>query len=40
MPAGFDSALKFLSKVKEVYGADSPQYQSFLDAIRGYQAGR
>jgi len=40
MLAGFESALKFLSKVKRAYGADSPQYQGFLDAIRDYKAGR
>jgi len=40
MPAGFELALKFLGKVKEVYGADSPQYQGFLDAIRDFKAGR
>jgi len=39
MPIGVESALKFLCKVKEVYGADSPQYQGFINAMRDFRTG-
>ena len=40
MAVGVESALKFLCKIKEVYGVGSPGYQGFLDIIRDFKAGR
>jgi len=40
MAAGFKSALEFLKKVKKVYGAESLQYQGFIDALKDFKAGR
>ena len=40
MTLGVESALEFLDKVKDVYGADSPQYRGFIDVIRDFKAGR
>jgi histone deacetylase complex regulatory component SIN3 len=35
-----ESALEFLCKIKEVYGADSPRYQDFIDVMKDFKAGR
>jgi len=40
MAVGMKSALDFLEKVKEVYGADSPRYQGFIDVLKDFKAGR
>jgi len=37
---GFESALAFIGKVKEVYEAESSRYQGFLDALKDFKAGR
>lgn len=40
MVVGVESALKFLGKVKEVYGAESPEYQGFIDVMKDFKTGR
>ena len=40
MAVGFESALEFIGKVKEVYKADPSRYQGFLDALKDFKAGR
>jgi len=40
MVAGIQSALHFLDKVKVVCGADSPQYQGFIDVLKDFKAER
>lgn len=40
MTVGLKSALQFLDKVKKVYGAESPQYQGFIDVLKDFKAGR
>jgi len=39
MVAGVESALKFLGKIKEVYGAESPEYQGFIDVMKDFKTG-
>ena len=34
------TALKFIDKVKEVYGADSSEYQNFLDVMKDFKGER
>jgi len=40
MAAGFESALKFIGKVKKVYEADPSRYQGFLDVLKDFKTGR
>lgn len=40
MAVGVESALEFLKKIKGVYGADSSQYQGFIDALKDFKGGR
>ena len=40
MVADVKTALAFIDNVKKVYGADSPGYNGFLDAMRDFKGGR
>ncbi|KAF9649874.1 hypothetical protein BDM02DRAFT_3113132 [Thelephora ganbajun] len=40
MVVGVKLALEFIDKVREVYGAGSPQYQGFMDVMKDFKDGR
>jgi len=40
MAAGVESALEFIGKVKEVYGAEPSRYDRFINVLKDFKAGR